>query len=172
MRWTLVGIMQALLLVAAGAGLGAYTVVDWPTLSGFTVGELHTVQKTNTAIVKSLGHSAALLYDNSDLLMRYNHWTVGHPKEALFCPECVSDDISQTSGEWIAEIDSSPSGVTSNDIVKDSEEVYTAVGAINMAILQQRAPLVLTLKRLRDKGLKSKPARQPTTIVTREIDES
>lgn len=160
MRWTLVAIAQALSLVAVGAGVGAYTVADWPTLCGFTVGELQTVQKNNTETVRSLGHVAALLYDNSDLLMRYSHWTVGHTEVVPLCPECFNSDISQESDEFIAEINRSPDGVTSDDLVKDSEEIYRAVGATKMAIFRQRSPLVRTLERLRDS--------RPTTVVTRD----
>jgi len=167
-RYTLVGIIQALLLVAAGAGLGAYTVVDWPTLSGMTVGELHTVQKTNTEIIKKFGRSAALLYDNSDLVMRYSHWTLGHPQRVMFCPECYGTPISNTADELIDRINQSPSGVTSDDIVRDADEIDRAVSSVNTTIYGQRRSLLFSLMQLRYKGVKTKSIRQPTTIVKRD----
>jgi len=142
--------MSSLLLVLASAGIGAYTVADWPTLSGMTVGELQQVQVANTEIIKKIGHSAALLYDNSDLIMRYSHWTVGHVNRATFCPECYGTAISNTSEKLIAEINNSPSGVTSNDLVKDSEEIERAVGSINNTIYGQRRALLFSLMRLRN----------------------
>ncbi len=167
MNWSfkLSGIIQALLLVVAGAGLGAYTVADWPTLSGMTVGELKQVQETNTEIIKKFGRSAALLYDNSDLVMRYSHWTVGHPQRVTFCPECYGTKISNTSEQAIAEISRSPSGVTSDDIVKDADEIDRAVSSVNSTIYGQRRSLLFSLMRLRYKGGATQPIRQPISVV-------
>ena len=136
-------------MVIASACVGAYSANSWPTLSGFTIGELREVQKINTETIKQLGRNAALLHDNSDLVMRYSHWTVGHPDPVSFCPECFSTPIANTADEVIDRINQSPSGATSDNLARDAEEILRGVSSIGASIYGQRRGLLFTLTTLR-----------------------
>ena len=90
------------------------------------------------------------LEENSDLMMRYSHFTKPHRKTIPLCPECgsgIEDKFVPTS------VDLSQEDVEPMDLHRDAKEIHEMMRSVHTTLLMQRMTLKHHLTALRDAEL-------------------
>jgi len=104
----------------------------------------------NTDTINRIAKSCDLLYENSDLMARYSHYSTPHPVgvEIPFCMECSGGESNREDfglGEPKDEF-----YVRLSQVYDDALEVNTAVGRIVSSLLIQNETLNIHLNQLRN----------------------
>ena len=105
------------------------------------------VVSLNTKNVNSVGQACDLLFSNSDLLMRYAHYTVPHTEFVNMCPECGDTQVHPETLEYGTPTDTFKTKLS--DVYQDSEEIDKGLQRIIHSLLLQRQTLSRNLERLR-----------------------
>lgn len=106
------------------------------------------IRNMHTESIEAIGHLSVLMYQNSDLMMRFSHYTDSHPpgEEVLFCPECT---LGKSSFLDTYE-ESAEDTIPDQTLLGDAQEVRGGIRGIAEGLLIQRQSLSHTLKRLRE----------------------
>jgi hypothetical protein len=110
------------------------------------------MKETATAQIEALGMAAAECTQNSDILMRFSHYTDYHgihfDTEFPCCPECSKGKPKTYLGpeaDFSDEVDSRPNQTLQND----AEEVLHGIHSLRFGQIIQRKALEHTLERLK-----------------------
>lgn len=128
--------------------------------------EERAVRSANTDSITLLGVLSESMCANSDLMMRFSHYTDAHPSggEIMFCPECSRGKGSRFDSYTIAGSkpdDDTPwgslrsmwewwSGGYRQSLSQDAIEVQRGIRGISEGMLIQRQALRYTLSRMRE----------------------
>jgi hypothetical protein len=105
------------------------------------------LRDANTATIMELGAVAAVMYDNTDTMMRYSHYTEGHSVALLACPECGDSDADHMEPDALdAEYaDTKPD----QNAIEDARELTLSVSTLRNHLVNQGVALRYTLEQLR-----------------------
>lgn len=117
--------------------------------------EEQTVRDINTDTIILIGDLCDLMHDNSDLMMRFSHYTNRHhpSEEVWFCPECSMGNTSIIGKDNTTDTPQNPvrwwPGNYRQSLSKDAQEVRSGILGISGGLLIQKETLTRTLDRLR-----------------------
>ena len=91
------------------------------------------------------------LYNNSDIVQRFSHYTDDHSVSKMFCPECSEAEMYDIKSE-IAKNDFTGEDVypTFQQINEDSEDMISSLTRIEQSLANQYHALNHTYKRLKE----------------------
>ena len=112
------------------------------------------LREQNTKIIQLFGELADDLYNNSDIMARFSHYTDNHQQVVTFCPECFNgnhDNLSESGyrivpPEEIIHIDSKSDATLYDDTV----EIIERLQRIQSSLGTQKVCLTHTLNVLRE----------------------
>ena len=121
-----------------------------------------SLRKGNEQIYKELELVTNMLYENSDLLMRFTHYQNNHDpetKQELLCPECTSlwppekkkqhwEDFALTPNEEM-EIHNQMISYSAEDAIYDTKEIATQIRRLTGGLMIQHDKLKYTLLKMR-----------------------
>ena len=111
--------------------------------------EARQIRKENTATIDKVGLASQLLYENSDLMQRFSHYTDGHQKKVMMCPECSVGETSLLGDEeFSAGEDTRPD----QSLLQDASEITRSIERMCSSLLIQQDTLTHTLQSLRQQG--------------------
>jgi len=143
--------MKTKIVVFVLGGLtGAIAVFTLPIDSELSRMQVIQLRAENTGSMNGLGQVSELLYENSDLMQRFSHYTDGHPRKVMVCPECSVGEESIFGPE---EITVDEDTHVDQSLVEDGLEVKQGIDRIRTSLLNQNQTLSYTLKRLRENAV-------------------
>ena len=121
-----------------------------------------SLRKGNEQIYKELELVTNMLYENSDLLMRFTHYQNNHDpetKQELLCPECTSlwppekkkqhwENFALTPTEEM-EIHNQMISYSAEDAIYDTKEIATQIRRLTGGLMIQHDKLKYTLLKMR-----------------------
>ncbi len=134
------------LLTATSATIAVRT----PPRSEAVTVSVDEIHDANTATIAELGKVAELLYQQADIMARFSHYTDGHTKQTLFCPECGGESKLPPEPEHYDDVDTKPD----QDLMGDAAEIQRSLQVFQAHLSGQLIGLKYTLKRLREGAAK------------------
>ena len=113
--------------------------------SNATIGD---VKQRNHSTLRALGLVSQVQTENSDLVMRFSHFTHDHTHAVGLCPECTSGGMGDDNPVEIS-VDDVGLVLSLDHLVADANEIQMGVGNMLLGLKIQRDALRHYLLRLR-----------------------
>ena len=135
-----------ILIFVIGVATGATAVFVLPIDSEISRMQSIQLRSQNTVSIDKVGVASELLYENSDLMQRFSHYTDGHHEKVMLCPECSVGEKSIFGEEEVPlHEDSRPD----QSLLKDAYEISQGIERMCSSLRVQKESLSYTLQRLR-----------------------
>ena len=108
------------------------------------------VVETNTDTIDLIANAAQKLHDNSDLLMRSNHYLNNHTTTQLLCPVCGELESTKKLAPEMEPIVDPPVNLpaTVNQLLRDAKEIRQSVFHLGLSLRIQGETLTQLLSKL------------------------
>ncbi len=146
--------LRVVVAMIIGGAAATATIFYLPLESGLTRSDVLTIHENNARALWLGADVANLCYENSDLMMRFSHYTDHHPPgaEIPFCPECTKDKKPVGGPAIFYNSDQPGLDLPPTSVVKDSREIMNDIGRSLSSLKIQNTTLKYTLRRLREKA--------------------
>lgn len=146
-------LVMLICVILQGVFMNTYDYFDGLERSG-----LEPAIEYNGKIYEEITEITEIMVDNTDIMMRYNHWLHDHPsgEPKLMCPQCKwvnTPEEEQMFKEGQEIFDNAPLEdvkPTYDQINADSEEIYEMLVRIKNSLINQQVRLDLVKQSLQE----------------------
>ena len=135
--------------VVAGFAISPVGLMLWNTLGASP----REIKDRNTEIVEAQAAVAALLTENTDLMLRLAHYVNRHPvKGGVMCPICSADDLHPIDWDTKPDIPQPPPICLPDTLAQlraDADEIHAAAESTLYSLMLQKNTLAHFLRTLR-----------------------
>jgi hypothetical protein len=110
--------------------------------------KLQLILNKNEQLFLEISKTFDLTVKNSDVILRFSHYTDGHKTKTNFCPECFNTSL-YSDDKLKHEPNIEPVKVDLDQLLKDSNEFCESIKVLNASLVNQNFALSHTLSQLK-----------------------